>query len=777
MYCNNVEECFRQISTYFNGKSTGYALVFDTENIGVYSEVIQRLEADKSKNCMFVSNSCQKNELPDIDMCISEISKSGDFVLIGSSQALMLKSERDLENHVDLLFEQSISGHALVILNYCRRYIKKFESRDPRISNRVLLVGGGESPIPQIEIINESMNTVENAFVGINGLLAYLERMTESQLKEHRILPVKTRFRKRFFSQAVFQVTEVDGVYESLSKKYSDIAGATEKNYGTEVQWRWLNEKMLYHKSLSSVVKDELGTTSNFEVIIQDIDLQNEPYKSWLFWLAIKAFGTNNPYLNMVISGSKSVEDFEERIYLDLANADVNDPEFEKMYAERKRLLDKIPENLPMLAKYCERVGKYEKNAVYYLTDRSENEQYEFVRYLSIYDYTDDELFRAVKHFSLMLSLYLQPFVFDGVNTKVSEADVGLRDVLTEYFQEYKVQKVTNKIHLDFENKVNNYAKERPYNKLRPRSNIVSQLNKTDSELFFFDALGVEYLAFIKAKCEQYGLVVEISVAHCELPSITEKNKEFIQYFGGNYKKINELDELKHHSQVFDYEKRKEPVHLFRELEIIEEELRRIQSLLVQGCMSKAVIVSDHGASRLAVISGEENDSMLKLDEKGQHSGRCCPVESDPQIASAAFEDGFAVLANYERFKGGRKANVEVHGGATLEEVLVPVIVLSKRPENVEYCFTDPIIILKQKEVATLTLYCNIPMNKPRILVGQRFYDGEFVADQKHAKFIMPELKRSRNYVAELYDGDTSLSVSLEFKVQKSMGQEVDLFA
>jgi len=777
MYCNNVEDCFRQISTYFNGKSTGYALVFDTENIRVYSEVIQRLEADKSKNCMFVSNSCKKNELPDIDMCISEISKSGDFVLIGSSQALMLKSERDLENHVDLLFEQSISGHALVILNYCRRYIKNFESRDPRISNRVLLVGEGESPIPQIEIINENMHTMENAFVGINGLLAYLEKMTESQLKEHRTLPVKTRFGKKFFSQAVFHVAEADGVYESLSKKYSDIAGATEKSYGTEAQWRWLSKKMLHHKSLSSVVKDELGTTSNFEVIIQDIDLQNEPYKSWLFWLAIKAFGTINSYLSMVISESKSVEDFEEGIYLDLVNVDVDDSKFEKIYAERKRLLDKIPENLPLLEKYCERVGKYEKNAVYYLTDRSENEQYEFVKYLSIYDYTDDELFRAVKHFSLMLSLYLQPFVFDGVNTKVSVADVGLRNVLTEYFQEYKVQKVTNKIHLDFENKVNNYAKERPYNKLRPRSNIVSQLNKTDSELFFFDALGVEYLAFIKAKCEQYGLVVEISVGHCELPSITEKNKEFIQYFDGNYKKINELDELKHHSQVFDYEKRKEPVHLFRELEIIEEELRRIQSLLVQGCMSKAVIVSDHGASRLAVISGEENDSMLKLDEKGQHSGRCCPVESDPQIASAAFEDGFAVLANYERFKGGRKANVEVHGGATLEEVLVPIIVLSKRPENVEYCFTDPIIILKQKEVATLTLYCNMPMNKPRILVGQRFYDGEFVADQKHAKFIMPELKRSRDYVAELYDSDTSLSVSLEFKVQKSMGQEVDLFA
>lgn len=53
----------------------------------------------------------------------------------------------------------------------------------------------------------------------------------------------------------------------------------------------------------------------------------------------------------------------------------------------------------------------------------------------------------------------------------------------------------------------------------------------------------------------------------------------------------------------------------------------------------------------------------------------------------------------------------------------------------------------------------------------------EFVADQRHAKFIMPELKRSRDYTAEIYEGDKSLSIILPFKIQKTMGQEVDLFA
>ena len=49
MYCDSIEESFKQISAYFKDKCTGYALIIDTENIKVYSEIIQRLEADKSK--------------------------------------------------------------------------------------------------------------------------------------------------------------------------------------------------------------------------------------------------------------------------------------------------------------------------------------------------------------------------------------------------------------------------------------------------------------------------------------------------------------------------------------------------------------------------------------------------------------------------------------------------------------------------------------------------------------------------------------------------------
>ncbi len=87
------------------------------------------------------------------------------------------------------------------------------------------------------------------------------------------------------------------------------------------------------------------------------------------------------------------------------------------------------------------------------------------------------------------------------------------------------------------------------------------------------------------------------------------------------------------------------------------------------------VITSDHGASRLAVIHKQEEP--YNTDTQGLHSGRCCKEPSNVNISYAISENGYLVLADYGRFRGSRKANVEVHGGASLEEVLVPVITLT----------------------------------------------------------------------------------------------------
>lgn len=214
---------------------------------------------------------------------------------------------------------------------------------------------------------------------------------------------------------------------------------------------------------------------------------------------------------------------------------------------------------------------------------------------------------------------------------------------------------------------------------------------------------------------------------------------------------------------------------MFRELEVIDEELQKIQSRLIQETTEKVLIVSDHGASRLAVLYGQELNSTIALNDSGEHSGRCCKTADDPQLPFAAYENGFSILANYERFKGGRRANVEVHGGASLEEMLVPIIVITKRQAEIEINFTNPTITLKPHVVPELTIYSNIPIQEPNLCIDGKFYVGELVADNKHAKFKIPNLKKKGKYQATVYYGNKKISKPLEFEVKK-LTYEVDLF-
>lgn len=772
MYCKTVNECFQEINAYCAGKPWGHPLLVNLENFNDFQTVLQRLEADASKQCIFVSQFTQKNGLPIIDDAIAKITGKETYVMVGASQAAMLRNETAVDALVDELLGLSISGHAIVLLNHCKKFIDRYLQRDPRYDRRVVLVEGSTSPLPQIKLTdNEAVCVGFKPLNGIQGLLKYMEKMDDAKLQAHPALTVLTSFKTSLFRQSLYSVTESTGIYDAVCQKYPDLV-LTKNEYGTQEQWGWLLNAMNGVDTFSAFVCSNFGATSNLIAHLDNVLESGDKNKLWLLWLAMQVFGAGtNKYVTRIIANSDSVDTFERSLYSELLNIKHDDPMFNTYYAERKRILDSIPENLPYIDDYCDQIGMHEKYAVCYLTAASERERYELVKSLSIYDYSEAEIGTVLKNGFPDIYSYMQPFAFDVLNTKLPDADSSLRGELTAYFAQYKQQKLTNRIFDEFISKVDSHAVDRPFMKLQPRSSIVSKLDKDKTGFFFFDALGVEYLAFIQSKCEKYGLVSEFAIGRCELPSITSANKEF-ETTCPNVKKISDLDELKHHSMVYDYATCPYPIHLFRELEIIDTELRRIQTQLAQGTIQKAVILSDHGASRLAVLYGKESASNIELAEKGVHSGRCCKIDEDPNLPQASYEDGYSVLANYERFKGSRAANLEVHGGATLEEVLVPVITLVRKPDNITYCFVDPVIKFKMGQDARITLFSNMPMKQPRIQVNGIFYDGTFVGDKKHAEFVMPELKRTNSYEALVYDGDKNVGITLSFSIERATKQK-----
>lgn len=768
MYCRSLDHCFEQIRAYANGKKTGYPLVVNTENYHDFQEILHRLEADSSKQCVYVSGHTYENGLPDIQKVKEIISGSGCYLSAGISQSMMLQGAYALDETLDECLNLSIRGHAIILVSHCRIYLEKYRQRDLRMENRMLLLEDKKSELPKIRLAESKEACAGMTFDdGIRALLSHLEKITDAEIAASPLITVVTSFSPTLFRESMYAVSAGGGIYDVLTNTYFDLAGSTAKDYGTDKQWLWLHHELKNYSSFLAYILTRFDAVSALSMHLGEVLESNDANQKWLLWLALKVFGAqSNRYLTLVLSNSTYSSDLEEHIYKDLLEISFTEPFFDQCFSERKRLIALLPENLQQISSYCQLVGRHGKNAVYYLTDATESEEYTFMQLLDQYEWGEEELLSVISHGFPELSLYMKEFVFDTINTKLPGTEEEFRYVLTDYFNRYKSQKVRNHIDEDFLDYVEQFAEERPFYMLQPRSSILSSMNKEGAQGFFFDALGVEYLSYIQAKCEQYGLICEIAIGHCELPSITVKNKEFKHYF--DTKDIRDLDELKHHSADYDYQKCPYPIHVFRELEIIDREIRRIRAQLIQNVMERAVVISDHGASRLAVIYQHENQSSLQLDEKGEHSGRCCLCAEDPHIPKAAYEDGYAVLGNYERFRGGRRANLEVHGGASLEEVVVPVLTLSLKPDNVVYYFVNPVIKYKVGKPSELILFSNAPMNHPRLQVEGVFYDGVFQEDKHHVLFSMAEQKHVREYKAAVYEGEVNTGVELSFQIERN---------
>ena len=166
---------------------------------------------------------------------------------------------------------------------------------------------------------------------------------------------------------------------------------------------------------------------------------------------------------------------------------------------------------------------------------------------------------------------------------------------------------------------------------------------------------------------------------------------------------------------------------------------------------TRFLIVSDHGASRLAVLRRKEE--KYATDTKGEHSGRCCKLFEPYDLPFAAEENGYLVLADYGRFKGSRAANVEVHGGASLEEVVVPVIELTLKNGNITVSLVEPKVTVDFRAGTAITLFSNTALKDASVILSGIRYSAVKI-DENHYQVNLPDIKRAGDYPADVYAGD-----------------------
>ena len=100
-------------------------------------------------------------------------------------------------------------------------------------------------------------------------------------------------------------------------------------------------------------------------------------------------------------------------------------------------------------------------------------------------------------------------------------------ETLTNYFSDYKRQKVKNQIEPFFNGVVKELAESRPQFVLPTRESVLEKLDGSNVCLFWVDALGCEWLGYIQSAAERKGMKLKVTPTRSMLPTLTSMNRGF----------------------------------------------------------------------------------------------------------------------------------------------------------------------------------------------------------------------------------------------------------
>lgn len=111
-----------------------------------------------------------------------------------------------------------------------------------------------------------------------------------------------------------------------------------------------------------------------------------------------------------------------------------------------------------------------------------------------------------------------------------------------------------------------------------------------------------------------------------------------------------------------------------------------------------------------------------------------------------------------------------MHGGATLEEVVVPIIEIIYSPNEIEIQLLDKNIkFSRRKKDAAIRLFSKTKLDSLAIRISglERECEGES-HDGQTFTFVLPELRKAGEYTVDVYYNNNLLKTGLVFTANNS---------
>lgn len=387
-------------------------------------------------------------------------------------------------------------------------------------------------------------------------------------------------------------------------------------------------------------------------------------------WLQIHP---GDSYLSYCFSSANSVVDVPTRILHEIFAKRVDKPDWVKEFKKLISVMMIKPD--PAYFEAVDAIPEFEKR-LDYITSAMREERIYLLKMVGQWMRKDAE--QASKSKKMKEA-------YPALAAYLSHDLDALQNETGSYLSRYKAHKLENSLPSDEEL----YFGGVDAAAFAYRYALLSEYEDGETIILWVDALGAEWLSLlcwsIANNCD--ATITKAALAQATLPTETEFNNQWDSMTLPN-KKLNKLDKLAHRGVV------DEPDYYA----CIEEQMNFVMGIsdTVSSLLKnyhRVVVTGDHGTSRLAARFFHTRDGIEAPQGALVYSyGRYCELPKSAalslpnlEIVKGSQEKRFAVFRNYDHFKQSgfaagaeddRAIYGEVHGGATPEEMLVPVVVV-----------------------------------------------------------------------------------------------------
>jgi hypothetical protein len=715
---------------------------------------VKKLLLSMSSSHLLLSGFCDSEDTtPNIRRLITKMkSSSSSFCVLPISEYLRINPEIAQSTILDILTKEYPEAlrNALfriyIPMYRMRSILYTLPDKDPRKRDSIILLETGEEIDYSLTIIQKNLD-VELSGNEIHGFKKYLQYWEQNPNKP---IILHTSNAVYFESNVFFDDVKVIVTSFELLRFHYSLPALFQPIDGTDDDWSRLAQTVAKEKTFQAACCSELSINRYNTKLFEKWKLSSY-FQKWLLWMWTR-LQPENSYLTDCAQNASTVEEFIELIYCRIVDF-VNKPSFDDIYRQRKSLLIKL--NLQTPQAFWTIVEHTTKlNALRILTDLTAKEKQTIFSLIQSYDYCKrKEVITILHEVYPALANYLQ---FSG-EYEVFDVDENQKD----YFIKYRWFKATNNLPEEFIETVKTIATDKgtAVYALKARNLVVSEEYNSDSVILFVDGMGVEYidyLAYVFDSIPKTKYAIQYRVGFCNLPSTTQNNKDFL--LGKNVlMEMLDLDEMKHGSNQY-------PNNIIREMAFLDTLKEIIENTMDSG-KNKIILTSDHGTSRLAVLVRKTIfDRKISVQDRTIYKyGRYCEgTDITDDLPTAIEYDGKLIFADYTRFEQKGAPVDEIHGGASMEEWLVPIITIKKVSGSAKKKVTNK-IILNDEELKI------DPFTKMVSLEFKLSYPvTETVSVLLHGKRIVCE-KRDQEYFFKYkpLDGETEVTVIVSVGIEE----------